>query len=81
MWNVLVLLTIFFMRRRIRFDGELFAIYIAMYSFGRFFIETLRTDQLLLPGTDIPVSMVVAAVIFCFCLLLILRKRGSGTRS
>jgi len=81
MWNVLVLLTIFFMRRRIRFDGELFAIYIAMYSFGRFFIETLRTDQLLLPGTGIPVSMVVAAVIFCFCLLLILKKRGSRIRS
>ena len=52
-----------------------------MYSFGRFFIETLRTDQLLLPGTGIPVSMVVAAVIFCFCLLLIMKKRGSRIRS
>ena len=81
LWNCLVLLTVFLLRKRTKFEGELFAVYIAGYSLGRFFIETLRTDQLLLPGTSIPVSMVVAASIFIFCLVLIIVKRRSLTKA
>ncbi len=61
-WNVLVLIFLFFMRKKTKFDGELFLWYLAAYGTGRFMIETLRTDQLKLFGTGIPVSMIVAAV-------------------
>jgi phosphatidylglycerol:prolipoprotein diacylglycerol transferase len=31
---------------------------------GRFFIESLRTDQLLLPGTNIAVSQMLGIIMF-----------------
>lgn len=62
MWNLVILIIILFYTKRKKFDGELVCIYFAGYGLGRFWIESLRTDQLLLWGTNIPVSMVVAAV-------------------
>jgi phosphatidylglycerol:prolipoprotein diacylglycerol transferase len=63
------------MRNRTRFEGELFLIYLASYGFGRFFIEMLRTDQLLIPGTHVPVSMVVSAAAYLVSVFLIFYKR------
>lgn len=71
LWNCLVLLLLFMMRNRTRFEGELFLLYLAGYGTGRFFIEMLRTDQLLIPGTGIPVSMVVSASAVIISLILI----------
>ena len=71
LWNCLVLLLLFLMRNRTRFEGELFLLYLAGYGTGRFFIEMLRTDQLLIPGTGIPVSMVVSASAVIISLILI----------
>ena len=71
MWNCLVLLLLFLMRNRTRFEGELFLLYLAGYGTGRFFIEMLRTDQLLIPGTGIPISMVVSASAVIISLILI----------
>ena len=62
LWNVIILIIILIYTKKKKFDGELVSIYIAGYGLGRFWIESLRTDQLLLWGTNIPVSMVVAAV-------------------
>lgn len=60
MWNVLVLIVILLYTKRKKFDGELMSIYMIGYGLGRFWIESLRTDQLLLWGTNIPISMIVA---------------------
>ena len=71
LWNCLVLSLLFLMRNRTRFEGELFLLYLEGYGTGRFFIEMLRTDQLLIPGTGIPVSMVVSASAVIISLILI----------
>ena len=77
MWNCLVLLALFLLRNRTKFEGELFLIYLIGYGTGRFFIEMLRTDQLLIPGTSVPVSMVVsaAAAVVSGC-VIIWKHRG-----
>ena len=62
LWNCGVLVILILMRKKTKSPGELFMLYIALYGLGRFWIESLRTDQLLIPGTAIPVSMVVSAV-------------------
>ncbi len=71
MWNfvLLVLLLVYWKHRK--FDGEVFLLYILGYGIGRFWIESLRTDQLLLPILNIPVSMVVAAVMVIGAVILI----------
>ena len=65
------------LRRKKQFDGEVFLWYLLLYGAGRFWIEGLRTDQLLIPGTRIAVSQVLAAVlgIGAAVLIIVLRKR------
>ena len=64
MWNlVLFLVLVLFVRYHKKFKGQVMLVYLGGYGLGRFFIESLRTDQLKIPGTSIPVSMVVAAAL------------------
>ncbi len=62
-WNLCLLLFMLWYRKRKTFDGEITCIYFFGYGLGRFFIESLRTDQLLLFGTDLPVSQLVSLAI------------------
>ena len=61
LWNLALLLFLVWYIRRKKFDGEVFLMYLFGYGVGRFWVESLRTDQLLIPGLGIPVSMVVGA--------------------
>ena len=61
LWNLALLLFLIWYIRRKKFDGEVFLLYLFGYGIGRFWVESLRTDQLLIPGLGIPVSMVVGA--------------------
>lgn len=70
-----------FTRKWRRYDGQTFLLYLLWYGVGRFFIEGLRTDSLLLPGLTLRVSQVLAAVLVlaCVVLLVLLRKRTKLT--
>ncbi len=63
LWNVGVLAAVLFFTKRAKYDGQLFLIYLLGYGLGRFWIEGLRTDSLMLFGTDIPVSQVLSAAL------------------
>ena len=60
LWSLglFAILTIY--RPRKKFNGQIFWLYLLGYGFGRFFIESLRTDQLLMGS--IPASQAVAAL-------------------
>lgn len=75
LWCMLILILLFLYRKRKLFNGELFLVYLAGYGFGRFWIERLRTDQLLLPGTGVPVSQLLAGVLVVASVLAIVYKR------
>lgn len=60
LWNLGVFLVLWFFRKHKKFDGEVFFLYLALYGAGRFWIEGLRTDQLLISGVGIPVSQVLS---------------------
>lgn len=61
-WNLLVLALLLVYLRHKKFDGELCLLYLGGYGLGRFFIEGIRTDTLLIPNTAIKVSQVLAMV-------------------
>ena len=63
LWCLIVLILLLLYRKHKKFNGEVFLMYLAGYGFGRFFIERLRTDQLLLPGIGFPVSQLLAGVL------------------
>ena len=64
-WNLVGFIGIHFLSRKKRkFDGEVFLLYIGWYGLGRAWIEGLRTDSLMLFSTGIRVSQLVAIVSF-----------------
>ena len=76
LWNLAVLIVLMWvtLRKKKRFDGEVFLLYLLLYGIGRFWIEALRTDQLLIPGTAVPVSMAVSAAAVVFALARLVRR-------
>ena len=75
LWNLGVLILLLCYLKHRKFDGEVLLLYFAAYGLGRFWIESLRTDQLLIPNTDIPVSQVLAAVLVVVSIVWIVLKR------
>ena len=63
LWNLGVLLFLLWYRDRKKFQGELVLWYLTLYGVGRFWIEALRTDQLLIPGIGFPISQLLGAVL------------------
>ena len=55
--------------------------YLGGYGIGRFVIEGIRTDRLLIPGTQIAVSQLLGLLLFIFSLVMntIIRIRLSKT--
>ncbi|RYD06674.1 hypothetical protein N752_03095 [Desulforamulus aquiferis] len=62
LWNFLVFAVLMFRRKKEVFHGHLFAIYLALYSVGRFFIEGLRTDSLMIG--PLRAAQVVSVLLF-----------------
>ena len=63
LWNLGVLVFLLFWRKHKKFEGEIFFMYLLGYGIGRFWIEGLRTDQLILFGTGLAVSQVLAIIL------------------
>lgn len=65
-WNLFILILMFCYRKKKKFHGEICLFYLGGYGIGRFFIEGLRTDQLLISGTSLAVSQLLGLVLFVF---------------
>ena len=69
-----------YMKKR-RFNGEIALMYAAWYGAGRFWIEGLRTDSLLLPGVNLRVSQLVALVsVVAAVVAIVVIRRKIGKR-
>ncbi len=69
LWNVLILTLMLLYIKHKKFHGEVALLYLGGYGFGRGLIESLRTDQLHLPGTSIPVSQLLGFTLFAFAIV------------
>lgn len=70
LWNLGLLLLMLAYYRHKKFEGEIALLYLGGYGLGRAWIEGIRTDQLFLPGTQVPVSQLLAVVLFVCSLLI-----------
>lgn len=66
LWNLMILVIMLVYNKRKKFHGEICLLYFGGYGLGRFFIEGIRTDQLLIPGTAIAVSQVLSLCMVVF---------------
>lgn len=47
-WNIGVFILLWMFRKKKQYEGQIIVYYITLYSLGRFFIEGLRTDSLMI---------------------------------
>jgi prolipoprotein diacylglyceryl transferase len=76
-WNLLVAALVVYADKRFRLGhGRAFAVYVAGYTFGRFWIEQMRTDYATRVFGDIRINVVVAAVVCVGALIYLVVVRG-----
>lgn len=85
-WNLLLFIGICLYKRHKKFDGEIFAIYLMGYGVGRFIIEGLRTDQLVIKALGgmaasqvLSIILIVLAAAFVIYNRVQLKKRTPVT--
>jgi phosphatidylglycerol:prolipoprotein diacylglycerol transferase len=74
-WNLMVLILLLIFKKYKKYDGEVFLWYLGGYALGRAWIEGLRTDQLLLPYFNFPVSQLLSILIFIIVVIFLIYNR------
>ncbi|MGW9129063.1 prolipoprotein diacylglyceryl transferase [Paenibacillus chitinolyticus] len=78
MWNLVVFAILIFMLYRFKkFDGQILFSYMILYSIGRFFIEGMRTDSLLIADTLRVAQLVSLSLIAVGIILMLVFARKS----
>ena len=67
-WCLLGFTVLFLVSKHRKFDGQIFLLYFSWYCFGRFFLEGLRTDSLMLG--NIRFSQMLSAIAFVTSVIL-----------
>lgn len=77
LWDLSIFLFLMFFRNRKKIEGEVFFLYLILYGLGRFWIEGLRSDSLMIGNFKISqVLSIILAITFIiiFCKRRSLRK-------
>jgi len=75
LWDFAIFIFLMKYRKNKRFNGELFYLYLILYSIGRFFIEGLRTDSLML-GPFRVAQLLSLSLILIFGFTLYRKRKG-----
>lgn len=76
-WNILGFILLIALRRVNLWRGEMFLSYVIWYSIGRFFVEGMRTDSLMLTET-LRVAQTISIVLVVFAIALWIYRRVKG---
>jgi prolipoprotein diacylglyceryl transferase len=75
-FNVLIFIfLIWFRKHKKATHGQIFGLYLILYSAGRFFVEGLRTDSLMFMGMRVAQLISIASIILGAALLIYLKKK------
>ncbi|MDP7979664.1 prolipoprotein diacylglyceryl transferase [Bacillus multifaciens] len=76
LWNFAGVILLLFLRKANLRRGELFFTYLTWYSIGRFFVEGLRTDSLMLG--PLRIAQVVSIVLILVSIIFVVVRRKMG---
>lgn len=74
-WDLGIFLFLWCFRKHKKYEGQIAIYYLILYSIGRFFIEGLRTDSLMLGPLRMAQVISLIAIIVCLILHKILSKK------
>ncbi len=69
LWNICLFIILLLYCKHKKFDGEIILLYLGGYGLGRAWIEGLRTDQLIMHTTGLPVSQMLAIFLVVFAVV------------
>ena len=72
LWSIVVMAVVLLYNYRKKYDGELFLVYLQVYSLGRFLMEGARVDALIIPGNGWRVCRITAVVMIVISVLIML---------
>ncbi|MBX9954296.1 prolipoprotein diacylglyceryl transferase [Peribacillus simplex] len=76
-WNILGVIILLSLRKVNLRRGELFLTYVIWYSIGRYFVEGLRTDSLMLTES-LRIAQVISIVLVAVAIALVVYRRVRG---
>ncbi|MBT2646054.1 prolipoprotein diacylglyceryl transferase [Bacillus sp. ISL-34] len=76
-WNIVGVIILLSLRKVNLRRGELFLTYVIWYSIGRYYIEGLRTDSLMLTES-LRIAQVISIVLVAVAIALVVYRRVSG---
>ncbi len=71
--NFIVFIVLMVMTNRKKYNGQIVLLYMLLYGLGRFYIEGIRTDQLLIGS--VPVSQGLSAILVVTSLVILIYKK------
>jgi len=74
-WNFLVFIFLMYYTKKKKFNGQIFLLYLSLYSAGRFFIEGLRTDSLMIGPLRVAQLISLALIVGSIIIMKILKKK------
>ena len=75
-WDLAIFIFIWSFRKKKKYEGQLAIYYLILYSLGRFFIEGLRADSLMIGPLRMAQVISLITIIVCLILHKILSKRN-----
>ena len=78
-WDLGIFIFLWYFRKNKKYEGQVAIYYIILYSIGRFFIEGLRTDSLMLGPLRMAQVISLIAIILCVILHKILSRKAKQT--
>lgn len=75
-WDVAVFIVLLKLSKNKKFDGVITALYMILYSIGRFFIEGLRTDSLMIG--PLRTAQLVSIAMACLGIFIIYKNKDRG---
>lgn len=74
-WDLAIFIFLWYFRKHKKYEGQLAIYYLILYSIGRFFIEGLRTDSLMIGPLRMAQVISLVTIIVCVILHKILSKK------
>ncbi|AKL95636.1 prolipoprotein diacylglyceryl transferase Lgt [Clostridium aceticum] len=75
LWNFGVFFFLLYYTRRKKMDGQIFLLYLILYSIGRFFIEGLRIDSLMIGPLRTAQVISIVTIVGALIVMGILKRR------
>ncbi|MFC1624434.1 prolipoprotein diacylglyceryl transferase [Candidatus Omnitrophota bacterium] len=76
--NIIGFFILWSMRRRIKFDGGLFLLYLMIYSCIRVAVSSLRGDELYIWGTHFKIAQIISGVIFVIAIIVFVKREKNA---